>query len=147
MTEYNASDTRQVKAAIKRSRTERELDDGVLIRLMTDPSGRAWVWRFLSSLHAFHTPYTGENNATNFRCGEQSVGLALITDLLRACPDQFIFMMKEANDGGRTDNDDRHERDSSNSGRDDSGSGDDNVQSDYDPNDIGSGGDLPADYH
>jgi hypothetical protein len=103
VTDYNASDTRQIRAAIKRSKTDRALDDGVLLALMTTPNGRAWMWRFLSRLHAFHTPYTGDNNATNFQCGEHNVGLELINDLLRACPDQYIFMMREANDGQRSD--------------------------------------------
>ena len=135
MSEYNASDTRQIKAAIKRSRSDRALDDGVLLRLMTDPSGRAWMWRHLSRCHAFHSPYTGENNATNFQCGEQNIGLELTADLLRACPDQFIFMMKEANDGERANNNDRYQRDNSNNGRDDSGPADGNVISEYDPAD------------
>ena len=132
MTDYNASDTRMIRAAQKRSRADRALDDGVLTMLMTAPNGRAWMWRHLGRCHAFHTPFTAEDSVTNFRCGEQNIGLELIADLLRACPDQFIFMMREANDGGRTDDDNRHFRDSSNDGRDDSGSGDSAVERDPD---------------
>jgi hypothetical protein len=139
MTDYNASDTRQIKAAVKRDKSERALDDGVLLRLMTTQDGRAWMWRFLSGLHAFHTPYTGVNNATNFQCGEHSVGLKMIVDLLRACPDQYIFMMREANDGGRTDDDNGHDRNSPDRGRDDSGSREADgpgffVKHEYEPN-------------
>ena len=132
MSDYNASDTRQIKAATKRSKTDRALDDGVLLMIMTTQNGRAWIWRHLGRCHAFQTTYTGDNNATNFRCGEANIGLELIADLLRACPDQFIFMMREANDGGRTDDDSGHQRRSPDSGRDDSGSGDDAVERDSD---------------
>ncbi len=130
MAEYNASDTRQIRAALKRSKADRALDDGVLLALMTTQQGRAWMWRMIGRCHAFRTPYTGENNATNFQLGEQNIGLELIADLLRACPDQFIFMMREANDGGRTDDNDGHNRDRSDNGRDDSGAGDDAVERD-----------------
>jgi len=136
MSDYNASDTRQIKAAIKQAKTDRALDDGVLTMVMTTPNGRAWMWRHLSRCHAFATPYTNDNNATNFRCGEQNIGLELIADLLRACPDQFIFMMREANDGGRTDDDNRHDRNSPDRRRDDSGSGDDAVERDDDYSDY-----------
>lgn len=140
MSDYNASDTRQIKAATKRSKSDRSMDDGVLLSLMTTPNGRAWMWRLIARCHAFRTPYTGENNATNFQLGEQNIGLELIADLLRACPDQFIFMMREANDGGRTDDNDGHQRRSPNDGRDDSGSGDDAVERDEDPIDDYRGG-------
>ena len=131
MSDYNASDTKQIRAAQKRNKNERALDDGVLLNLMQTQNGRAWMWRHLGRCHAFHTPFTAEDSVTNFRCGEQNIGLELIADLLRACPDQFIFMMREANDGGRTD-DDRHQRRDPDERRDDSGAGDDNVERDDD---------------
>ena len=122
MTDYNASDTKQIRAAQKRNKNERALDDGVLLNLMQTQNGRAWMWRHLGRCHAFHTPFTAENSVTNFRCGEQNIGLELIADLLRACPDQFIFMMREANDGGRTssDTDPGQQRDQQDPGWDDS---------------------------
>ena len=134
MSEYNASDTRQIKAATKRSKSDRALDDGVLLMIMTTQNGRAWIWRHLGRCHAFQTTYTGDNNATNFRCGEANIGLELIADLLRACPDQFIFMMREANDGGRTssDTDPGQQRDQQDSGWDDSAP-DGRVERDSDP--------------
>lgn len=98
MTDYNASDTRQIRAAAKREKQLRDQDDGFLLWLMTNPAGRSWMWRFLGRCHSFSTPFTGDNNATNFQCGEQNIGLELISDLTRACPDQFIFMMREAHD-------------------------------------------------
>lgn len=140
MSDYNASDTRQIRAAQKRSKADRALDDGVLLALMTTQNGRGWMWRHLGRCHAFQTPYTGDDAATNFQCGEQNIGLELIADLLRACPDQFIFMMREANDGGRTDSDDGQQRRSPNGGRDDSGRGDDAVERDDDPIDDYRGG-------
>lgn len=132
MSDYNASDTRMIRAAQKRSKTDRALDDGVLTMIMTTPNGRAWMWRLIARCHAFKTPYTGDDAATNFQLGEQNIGLELIADLLRACPDQFIFMMREANDGGRTDDDNRHLGHSPDRGRDDSGSGDGEVERDDD---------------
>ena len=130
MSDYNASDTRQIKAAQKRSKTEQAMDDGVLLMLMSTQNGRAWMLRLLTWCGISRTPFTGEDAPTNFNCGMQNVGLRLEADLLRACPDQFIFMMREANDGGRTD--DGHERHSPDLGRDDSGSGDDGVERDPD---------------
>src|ERR1700693_4229889 len=132
MSEYNASDTRQIRAAQKRSKSDRAFDDGVLLSLMTTQQGRAWMWRLIGRCHAFKTPYTGNDAATNFQLGEQNIGLELIADLLRACPDQSTFMMREANDGGRTDDNDGHQRRSPDRARDDSGSGDDNVARDDD---------------
>ena len=134
MSEYNASDTKQIRAAAKRSKTEQAMDDGVLLMLMSTQNGRAWMLRLLTWCGISRTPFTGDGDATNFNCGMQNVGLRLEADLLRACPDQFIFMMREANDGGRTssDTDPGQQRDQQDSGWDDSAP-DGRVERDSDP--------------
>lgn len=138
--EYNASERKDVRRAEKAAAlwgTQRlEIVRGV----MSLEPGRRWFYETLATCHVFSTPFTGENNRTNFNLGEQSVGLALLAEIERACPDQFILMLREANDRSSGSRPTRH---SANGGRDDSGRGgdeDDGSQANFDYDDRGETG-------
>ena len=139
MADYNASDTKQVRAAAKAAKTQAALDEAVVFRLMSDPTARDWVRRLLEHCHVFATPFTGLAATTDFNCGQQSVGLKLLGEIVNAAPDQYIQMMRESADkeqanGRRSDNHDGHQRDRTDDGWTDSGpNGSGSVQAEYQP--------------
>lgn len=91
----NASDRKSIRAAEKAGRLIDLQDQGVIVGIMTNIDGRAWVWRQLASI--FHTPFTADPHSTAFNCGIQNAAIALLDTVTRWCPEQFILMMREAN--------------------------------------------------
>ena len=98
MSEFNAANTKQIRAAEKQAKIAAALDREVVFRLMSDPAGRDWIRRLLERCHVFRTPFTGLAATTDFNCGQQSVGLQLLGEVVNAAPDQYIQMMREASD-------------------------------------------------
>lgn len=128
---YDASNTRDVRQAAKAAKATADLDRGVVFRLMSDPSARDWVRRLLERCHVFQTPFTGLAATTDFNCGEQNIGFQLFQEIVNAAPDQYIQMMREAQEkenGRRSDSNGSNGRSQDDRG-DDSGS----VVSDYEP--------------
>ena len=137
--DYNASDTKQVRAAAKAAKIISAERQGVVLTLMSSPAGRAWVRDWLERCHVFHTPFTGIAATTDFNCGEQNIGLGLLGEVVSAAPDQYIQMMRESADkeqanGRRSDDNDGHQRDRTDDGWADSGpNGSGSVQAEYQP--------------
>lgn len=139
---YDASNPKAIRAAAKRAAAEGAADSRVLFTLMSSAEGRAYVFKRLERSFVFSTPFTGDNNRTNFNLGVQNVGLLELSELMRVCPDQFILMLREANDkeiaDGRRNSSPSPGSGSngysSNGGWDDSASAG-SVTSEYDPGD------------
>jgi hypothetical protein len=128
---YDAANPKHVRKAEK-SAEQAEARASLFLRTsMASVEGRAYFIRLLNQCYIFQTPYTGNSNATAFNCGLQSIGLALLADMMAFCPDHYITMMKEREDGRSSTSpspDSRHSRRSEDGGRPDSV-----ASSDYDP--------------
>ena len=77
----------------------------VIRLLMREPEGRRWLWNKISDCRVFSTTQQfGENAAiaTAFLEGKRSVGLALLADINRLCPNEYGLAVKE--NGARDDN-------------------------------------------
>ena len=142
MNDYNASDLRQIRTAKRRERArdaERKL---VVLGLMSSSAGRAYVHDRLTRCHIFETSFSDSAQRMAFAEGERNVGLQDLIDVQQFCPDQYVQMLREANDrkivDGRSSSgpspdpapdDDGRERDPANPGWDVGG----RVDSEYDP--------------
>jgi len=60
------------------------------------PQGRRTVLWFLELCGVSRTAYTGDDNATNFKLGEQNVGLRLISQLEQLGPTEYPRLLLEA---------------------------------------------------
>ena len=131
---YNASDPRQIRAAAKRAKAVDAEHRVVITNLMSSLAGRAWVYSLLSAAHMFQTSFSPNSLSMAFAEGERNLGLRILGAVVAHCPDQYLAMMREAQekeDGRRSGNDrptgDREDRgwdDSSEPGR---------VESEYQP--------------
>ena len=95
---FNAADRKDVRAAEKQAvRADRERQ--VTIRSVMDTkSGRLWFFDLLTSCHIFDSSFAMEAIAMAFKEGERNIGLQILRDLMRACPDMYVLMMREANE-------------------------------------------------
>ena len=63
-------------------------------RLQSQREGRRFVWRLLKSCHLYESSFTG-TSATFFREGERNVGLQVLADITRLCPELYARMAGE----------------------------------------------------
>jgi hypothetical protein len=92
---YDAGDRSHVAERQKRRRFAAGREDGDLVWLMNQREGRRFLWRLLQSCHLYETSFTG-TNATFFREGERNVGLQVLLDVIRLCPELHARMMAES---------------------------------------------------
>jgi len=78
----------------KRRRLQHERHDADLIWLMCQREGRRFMWRLLQSCRLYETGLAG-TSAAFFREGERNVGLRVLADIVRLCPDLHARMAIE----------------------------------------------------
>ena len=88
---YDAGDRAHVSERQKKRRLRAEHADADLLWLMNQREGRRFVWRLLQSCHLYETSFTG-TSATFFREGERNVGLQVLADITRLCPELYARM-------------------------------------------------------
>jgi len=112
MDDYLSSEElRAQRRAIKAAKARSAQDDSVVQSIMGAPAGRAWIHAKLESYAILHESCDPNPYITYFQKGQRSVGLELLADIMRACPDAYIQMMREANGERRDDSHDRSDHD------------------------------------
>ena len=94
--------SRWQKREAKAARARQAQDDTVVQSLMSSEAGRGWVRNLLDACGIFRSTFTGEALQSAFNEGQRNVGLRILADVMRACPDAYIQMMREQN-GRRTE--------------------------------------------
>jgi hypothetical protein len=95
---YNASDRKQIRAAEKAAQRADFAKIEFLKSCLSQSGGRQWFWDLLEACHMWADPFTGNPYQEAFLKGERNVGLRIFADIAQHCPDQYISMMREAND-------------------------------------------------
>ena len=126
---FNAAERKDVRAAEKAARiAERERQD-VIRNLCSTYAGRRYIWERLASAGIFVAVPPTDALQMAFAEGIRSQGLALLNDVLTACPDQYVRMMQESNERNLTQRSPAGERSSSPDG--DGGTEEPGPDSDY----------------
>ena len=144
----NAADRKDVRRLEKQARLADRQRQEVITSIMSTLAGRQWLWDKLSECHLFITTFNGDALQSAYMEGQRAVGLSMLSDIMIACPDQYIQAMRESNERSATN--ERRSSPVDNGG--DSGSGDSDdpnavwareVSDDYRP--INGG--FDPDYH
>ena len=98
MSDHTYEDRQALKLAQRRARIADAQERSTTVWIMSTQQGREWMYRLLELCHIGQSPFTGDNDQTNFQCGEQNIGLRLWGSLQGACPDLYLLMMQEANE-------------------------------------------------
>ena len=93
----NASNRKSIRRKEKAARLADVQRREVITQVMSTSAGRQWVWDQLALCHIFSTTFTIDPHMSAFQEGQRSAGLALLADILLACPDQYIQAMRESN--------------------------------------------------
>lgn len=97
--EYEPPDHLKQQAAdaqdAEATRQQRLREESDFKFIMGSKQGRRFMWRLLALTHVHHTPFTGQRETTDFRCGEQNVGMQLLAEIHGLCPERYVEMVKE----------------------------------------------------
>lgn len=93
---YDTSDKEQVNKSRKKSaRTHADRLEFVRAS-MSFPQGRAWFYDLLVRTHIFQVPYVaGDPHGTSFKCGENNIGLMVLSNIQEAAPQDYVTMISE----------------------------------------------------
>ena len=93
----NAANRKSIRRKEKASRLADVQRREVITQLMSTEAGRHWMWDTLASCHIFATTFNGDPTQSAFMEGQRAAGLAMLSDIMAACPDQYIQAMRESN--------------------------------------------------
>ncbi len=97
-TPFDAGDAQHVQDRTRKSRDRQRESDEAIKAFMSLQAGRAWVWEHLSACGLYRmSARAGDAHMTYFCEGERNVGLRLLAQLQRACPELYATMTKENN--------------------------------------------------
>lgn len=92
---YNASDPQQIEEAKIAQKFESSEKGRFIQTAMKTEGGRRFFYDLLVFCSSFHTPFSIDNNRTNFNCGKQSVGFMILADIQEHAPDEYLVMCQE----------------------------------------------------
>lgn len=95
---YNAAERSHVKAAVKATRVAERERAGIIRTLMDTTAGRAYMHAVLERCHVFASSFNTDSLNMAFAEGERNIGLQFLRDVMQACPDMYVLMMREANE-------------------------------------------------
>ena len=93
---FDPGDHKQVQDRARQAKERLRESDAAIKTLMSSESGRTWMWDHLSACGLYRmSARSGDAHMTYFNEGERNVGLRLLAQLQRACPDLYFLMSKE----------------------------------------------------
>jgi|SRR5262245_42736164 len=95
---YDASNRRDIREAQKRARVAEQQRREIVTGIMSVAPGRSWMCDILESCHIFATSFSDQGLRMAFMEGQREVGIRLLTDIMGACPDFYVTMMRERNE-------------------------------------------------
>jgi len=88
---------RQRHKPTERQEQEAQAAASDLRQVMGTPAGRRFVWRLLGNCRIYQSSFTGSSETFFFE-GQRKVGLELLAQIHRHCPDLYLQAQKEAMD-------------------------------------------------
>jgi hypothetical protein len=92
------TDPKVVKALEKAAEAAAQQDGVTLANLVKTQAGRTFVWNKLTNSHVFTSIINDNPIRMAFNEGRRDAGLELLGQIMKNCPDEFILMMREANE-------------------------------------------------
>lgn len=95
---YDAGSRKDVRQAEKLAKLHEQQRKEIVTGIMSVIPGRSWICDLLEHCHIFSTSYNDMPHRMAFMEGQREVGILLLADIMAACPDQYVQMMRERNE-------------------------------------------------
>lgn len=97
MADYDPSEPRHVAIKRRQARADDQARLEFIQYIMGVANGRAYIYDLLVSCHIFtDSLFTPDAMSMSFSSGRHSVGQQIVAEIMAACPDQYVQMMREA---------------------------------------------------
>jgi hypothetical protein len=96
---YNASEPDQVNARQKKADRQAKRLKGFVKAVMGMAEGRQWVWSTLDRCGVYRNPFSDSPYVTAFNAGQMNIGQAILAEVMAECPDLYLTMVKEQENG------------------------------------------------
>jgi len=88
----NAANPKQVKAAERKVKSNEELHEEDMHKILGTAEGKRVFWKMMEFCKVFEESFTG-NSETFYNEGRRSVGLKILGDINSSRPEAYIEMM------------------------------------------------------
>lgn len=92
---FDTSNPKHVGKISREDKRRQKIRDDGFKELVSSPQSRAWLWNLLSSANVFASTFSIEPAAYGLNEGKRSLGLMIMADITRLCPEMLALMMKE----------------------------------------------------
>lgn len=99
----NAGDKRAVETAKQRAKRIRKQEIADLREVMSSPSGRRLIWRFMERANPFGSAFNTNAMAQSHAIGWQDAAKWWLSEIDDACPEKYMQMVNEARKQRETD--------------------------------------------
>ena len=99
-TTFDASNPRHVKKRRDESKRTDNKRDAFLSAMMEQPEGRSWMWWLMEQTNMYHASFSPNAMVMAHKEGARNVGLAVLAEVMRVAPAEYLLMMKERQDVG-----------------------------------------------
>jgi hypothetical protein len=89
----NSSNESEVRDAEVKAKLSQQNYDAQLKAVLSTDQGKAVIWKLLGDCRIFQTSFTGSSE-TFFLEGKRSIGLSILTDIMRVDPESFVKMQQ-----------------------------------------------------
>ena len=101
---FDAGDKESVQKKQKSNRTRRAVEGEFLRGVLSQPAGRAVMWRILSKCGLYRdNPFPDAPGSMARHEGQRSIGLWLLAEIFDADPNAYERMRREAEQGVKDD--------------------------------------------
>ena len=96
--QFDATNRRAIREREKKAKQLERSNEHIFEALMGEYSGREWMHNRFQRCHIFSTPFANDPIQMAFNCGIQNDALQEFLLVVQLCPDEYLQMMREANE-------------------------------------------------
>jgi len=89
------SDEKEVKRAERKEKDLRKQELNDIRTVLSNASGRRFLWRILSKCNTFNSVYTKDENRVFYNSGQQDIGHFLMAEVVETDENLLLKMMKD----------------------------------------------------
>ena len=94
----NAAERQSVRRAEKAARIAELNNEATIRELASTIHGRQWLYEKLAEANVFSSIFNSDIAVMSFLEGQRNAGLKLLGEIMEHVPEQFMQMMREANE-------------------------------------------------
>jgi hypothetical protein len=102
---FSSIDRRRIRQREREAKAIEADNETIMSTIMEHYDGRRWLYDKFVRGHIFSTPFSSDPIQMAYNCGIQNEALRDFQQVVALCPDEYLQMMKEANERDKLERD------------------------------------------